>query len=295
MVVPKPATAGGSTAGPPLSFHTIRSSSPCPPEWGCAQRDPAGRARERAILGGVGGQLVKAEGKRECRFRLEPQIADVEADGRCRPGTARGRSGRGTPAGPLPIAHQQGVVGGAESLETAPEHFEALVDRGCPGAAALGQDLHDGQHVLDAVRQLRGQPPLMLFSFSSVVDVGRRPDPGRDPAAGVPDGHGADQEPAILTIVPSDAGLDLVTGLLPQRLVPLPDAALAVIGVQRRLRPVPANLIRHEAAEVEPAIIDEGDGPVQVRPSRRCPARCWRDCGSAPRSPAGPARRACAG
>jgi hypothetical protein len=45
-----------------------------------SERDTAGRAGKRAILGGVGGKLVEPESERECCLRLELQIRDIQAD-----------------------------------------------------------------------------------------------------------------------------------------------------------------------------------------------------------------------
>ena len=265
MVVPKPATAGDlDRRAAVLLPHDPEFLAIVARVGMRRQRDLPGRARERAILGGIGGKLVKAEGKRECRVRLEPKIPDIEADA-------------------VPVARYGSRAVWTRDARLA--HFQS------PASSVLWAALrawrrprnasrHSSTEVaLEPLRSARTctmvsmfltrcdssavNLPLVLFSLSPVVDVGRRPDPGRDPATGAPNGHGADQEPAILTIVALDAGFDLVPGLLPQRLVPLLDATLAVIGMQLRRRPVPGRSAWREAAEVEPAIIDKGDGPVR--------------------------------
>ena len=69
-----------------------------------------------------------------------------------------------------------------------------------------------------------------LFRHLAIVNVRGGAEPCRDPAEFVAAWHRACQKPAVLAVVPAVADLDLVIDAFRERVLPLIEAAVSIVG-----------------------------------------------------------------
>ena len=97
------------------------------------------------------------------------------------------------------------------------------------------------------------------------MDVGACPEPSCDGSFGIPNRNGPGKEPAILTVIATDAGLNFEVASAPQRGGPCLHAAGLIIGMEHQFGPAAGILFRCDATEAEPLIVDEGNRAVGSR------------------------------
>jgi len=120
-----------------------------------------------------------------------------------------------------------------------------------PGAGAE-QSRDDGEAVLHAVADFMDQQLLQLLALVLLGDIGVGPEPARHPACGIPDRHGARQEPPVLPVRAAQRECVLprlarVPGALDAR-----DGSAHMIGVMN-LAPAPAlHLLQRRAGVFVP-------------------------------------------
>src|SRR3954463_14492865 len=195
---------------PPLDQH------PAPgPLDGPGHHEPTRGPLERAVLDGVGRELVERERQRlgearrqRDRRALDPHLAGIGAAVavRLELGLDQGAQVDG-----LPVRAGEQPLHAAERLEPALELVAEPLERGAGAERLEGDRLHDGEQVAGPVVELGHEHPLLVLHAPEVVDVGHGADPfAPRPVAGV-QRPGARLVPAVAAVRPApDAVLDVV-------------------------------------------------------------------------------------
>src|SRR4051794_18525714 len=248
---------------PPLDQH------PAPgPLDGPGHHEPTRGPLERAVLDGVGRELVERERQRlgearrqRDRRALDPHLAGIGAAVavRLELGLDQGAQVDG-----LPVRAGEQPLHAAERLEPALELVAEPLERGAGAERLEGDRLHDGEQVAGPVVELGHEHPLLVLHAPEVVDVGHGADPfAPRPVAGV-QRPGARLVPAVAAVRPApDAVLDVVLAR-GRGLGPAPQRRLPVIRVDRVEPAEPEAVPEAHPGEIYP--LRAGPGPRPVRP-----------------------------
>src|SRR3954454_20236697 len=247
---------------PPLDQHLAPGSLDGP-----GHHQPTRGPLERAVLDGVGRELVERErqrlgGARRQRDRraLDPHLAGIGAAVavRLELGLDQGAQVDG-----LQVRAGEQPLHAAERLEPALELVAEPLERGAGAERLEGDRLHDGEQVAGPVVELGHEHPLLVLHAPEVVDVGHGADPlAPRPVAGV-QRPGARLVPAVAAVRPApDAVLDVVLAR-GRGLGPAPQRGLPVVRVDRVEPAEPEAVPEAHPGEIYPLRAGPGSRPVR--------------------------------
>src|SRR4051795_8508028 len=234
---------------------------------GPGHHEPTRGPLERAVLDGVGRELVERERLGEARRQRDRRTLDPHLAGIGAAVAVRLELGldQGAQVDGLPVRAGEQPLHAAERLEPALELVAEPLERGAGAERLEGDRLNDGEQVAGPVVELGHEHPLLVLHAPEVVDVGHGADPlAPRPAAGV-QRPGARLVPAVAAVRPApDAVLDVVLAR-GRGLGPAPQRDLPVVRVDRVEPAEPEAVPEAHPGEVYPLRAGPGSRPVRPR------------------------------